>query len=374
MEDQELRQLLRSTAEHAALPTAMPERMRRKVTQRRARTIGVTFLLTVAIVIGGLQGMRAVTLDEAAPQAPAGQQDAEEPGYEDWIDPRDNFRDLRPDAPTPEVPYVIDLATREMTPLPESITRSLATGRFDRFAASPNGSSLAFVGEGDEGTPQIFVAAIDGTGLRQVTHDPSSATSPAWSPDGTRIAYLGYGTAEERSLFVLDVATNESRQITAETRVQPTGPQFTPDGSSILYCGGGNVAPSNDPPVVRSVPVAGGKSTLLFGDGVGGMADACGGSISLDGSLITMMGSEIGGGGAVRFVANVDGTGLRGLPGRGSTPAGTWSPDGSRIVCRAYDDARQGILVFDLETKAASVVARGTAAIWLDDHTLLVDV
>jgi hypothetical protein len=46
-----------------------------------------------------------------------------------------------------------------------------------------------------------------------------------------------------------------------------------------------------------------------------------------------MMGREIGGPGALRFVANADGTELRPIPEGGSNPAGTSSPDGSRIVC-----------------------------------------
>jgi Tol biopolymer transport system component len=382
-EDIELRTLLRETAEHAQLPNVMPEPMRRKVTQRRARTIGVAFLMTVAIVVGGLQGMRAVTLDEAAPRQPAGERGAEEPKVRDLVVPDPDIRDMTPGVPAPEVPYVIDLTTREMTPLPDAIVRSLATGRFDaaRFAASPDGASLAFVGEGDDGSPQIFIAAIDGTGLRQVTHDPTGATSPAWSPDGTKIAYEAYGSGEDRNVFIIDVATGEARQLTHESppcRLCPLGPQFTPDGTSIIYSGG-----TGTPDVVRTVPVAGGKSTILLGRGRGGMDDAGNGALSPDGSLVTMMGSPIGGGGAIRVVANVDGSELRHVPGRGSTPAGTWSPDGTRIVCRAYDFAREGILadpardsilVVDVTTRDASLVAKGSGAIWLDDHTLLVEV
>jgi Tol biopolymer transport system component len=382
-EDVELRKILRATAEQASLPSVMPQPMRRRVALRRARTIGVTFLITVAIVVGGLQGMRAVTLDEAAPEPAAGERGAEKRKVRDVIVPDPNVRDVTPAVPAPEVPYVIDLTTREMTPLPDAIIRSLATGRFDaaRFAASPDGSSLAFVGEGDDGSPQIFIAAIDGTGLRQVTHDPTGATSPAWSPDGTKIAYEGYGSGNVRNLFVVDVATGESRQITHDSppcRRCPLGPQFTPDGTSIIYSGG-----TGTPDVVRTVPVAGGKSTILLGRGRGGMDDAANGALSPDGSLVTMMGSPIGGGGAIRVVANVDGSELRHVPGRGSTPAGTWSPDGTRIVCRAYDFAREGILadpardsilVVEVATRDASLVAEGSGAIWLDDHTLLVDV
>jgi Tol biopolymer transport system component len=281
----------------------------------------------------------------------------------------------------PEVDYLIDLDTGVMTPLPEPIIRSVAkSGKsgLPRYAASPDGSQLAYVGTGDEGSPQIFVAGIDGTAIRQVTHDPAGATSPAWSPDGMRIAYEGYGSEGVRTLFVLDVATGESTPIANAGRLRPWAqPQFTPDGSSLVYTRGPNCCP-----VLRTVPVAGGESTILFGRGRGGMGAAAGGSLSPDGSLVTMMGNEPGGPGALRFVANADGTELRSIPGRASNPAGTWSPDGSRIVCSVGEDREakyrrqpaSGIIVVDIATGAASPVAKGNVAIWLDGHTLLVEV
>jgi Tol biopolymer transport system component len=235
------------------------------------------------------------------------------------------------------------------------------------YAAPPDGSLLAFLGTGDEGSPQIFVAGIDGTGIRQMTQHPMRAWSPAWSPDGTKIAFerYGYGSEGVRNLFVLDVATGWPALIAAAVRPMAQ-PQFTPDGSSLLYTdfSSGHAA-------LRTVPIAGGKSTVLIGPREG-MGHAGNGALSPDGSLVTMMGNEIGGPGALRFVANADGTELRSIPVGGSNPAGTWSPDGSRIVCSDYSG--KDIIVVDVATGEASRVARGAAAIWLDGHTLLVEV
>jgi hypothetical protein len=380
--DQNLRTMLRERAEGVAATPVVPDGTVRRVRMRKALSAGGALAVVAAVAVAGTFAVRSAVTTDAAPVPPAGERGAEEPKVRDLVVPNPNFRDMTPAVPAPEVPYVIDLTTREMTPLPDAIVGSLATGRFDaaRFAASPDGASLAFVGEGDDGSPQIFIAGIDGTGLRQVTHDPTGATSPAWSPDGTKIAYEGYGSGDVRSLFVVDVATGKSRQITHDSppcRLCPLGPQFTPDGSALLYTGGSYSG-------VRSVPIAGGKSTLLFGKRRGGMTDAGEASLSPDGSLVTMMGSAVFSGGALRFVANADGTELpRQIPGRASIPAGTWSPDGTQIVCRAYDFAREGIipdpardsiLVVDVATGEASIVAEGRLAIWLDDHTLLVDV
>jgi Tol biopolymer transport system component len=271
----------------------------------------------------------------------------------------------------PKVDYVIDLNTGVMTPLPKAIIRSLGNsderGLYprggSRYAATRDGSQLAYVGTGDEGSPQIFIAGIDGTGVRQVTHDPMRAFSPAWSPDGTMIAY----TKRPGGLFVLHVSTGESTPIVDAGRVLSWAqPQFTPDGSSLLYTDGGSSYS-----VLRTVPLDGGKSSVLIGPDEG-MGYAGNGSLSPDGSLVTMRGNEIGGPGAGRFVANADGTELRSIPEGRSNPAGTWSPDGGRIVCSDYGG--KDILVVDIATGDASRVAEGNGAIWLDGHTLLVEV
>jgi Tol biopolymer transport system component len=302
-------------------------------------------------------------------------------------------------GPVPMTDYLLDLNTGEMTPLPETIVRSLG-GRFgNQYAVSPDGSQLAYVGTGD----QIFVAGIDGTGVRQVAHAPNGAGSLAWSPEGTRIAYEAFDSTRPArqvpdtlgggmyrlhplGLYVLDVASGESTQITSVNAVSgafvgqygelPLEPQFTPDGSSLVFTGG-----SSGHTVIRIVPVAGGESTLLIGPSWN-VRDAENGSLSPDGSLVTFLGHEIGGpapapGSVVpeRWVADTDGTDRRllpdvyGIPCR-STPAGTWSPDGRRIVCSEASK----VIVLDSATGAATPVAYGRGAIWLDDHTLLVSV
>ena len=284
-----------------------------------------------------------------------------------------------PSAPVPaesEADYMIDLNTGVITPLPEAILRSLGEtaegeGAESHYAASPDGSQLAYVGTGDEGSPQIFIAGIDGTRIRQITHDPVGAGWPAWSPDGTTIAYVGGRRAPRDlipgDLFILDVAKGEPKQIADGVADPYSGIQFAPDGSSLVYTDPGSSSAAAE---MRTVPVAGGQSTILFGGGHGGMGHAGQGSMSPDGSLVTMTGHEIGGPGAAVFVSNADGTQRRTIAGYGTNPAGTWSPDGSQIVCLSYGGR---ILVVDIATGEASPVAEGNGATWLDDHTLLVE-
>ena len=274
-----------------------------------------------------------------------------------------------------EVDYVIDLNTGMMTPLPEAIIRSAGEGRphtYGRYAVSPDNSTLAYEAPGEDGRFQVFVAKLDGSGIRQVTHDPVEATSPAWSPDGMRIAYEGYSSGGVRGLFVLDVATGEATKV-IDVPKPGASPTFTPDGSSIVYTGG-----TNQQPELRIVPVTGGQSSLVVEPG-GGIEDSGNGSLSPDGSLVTYLGSgfpepgEVEHCGPCRFVANADGTGRQVIAGHVTNPAGTWSPDGSRIVTGTGNPGG-AIWVIDVATGERAEVARGGMAIWLDDHTLLVEV
>jgi Tol biopolymer transport system component len=363
-----------STSTQKAKPEdpGAPEQ-RRERRRSKGKTIGA-FAVVAAIglaavassVVGALRGQNATT--------PAGQTPTVAPRTSSEAQPGVAVADPALVDSARKVDYVIDLNTGVMTPLPKAIIRSLGqTYESGQYAASPDGS-LAYVGTGDEGSLQIFIAGIDGSGIRQMTHDPTGAASPAWSPDGTTIAYTGYGSGDVRNFFVLDVATGETRQVTDGTR-DVWESQFTPNGSSLLYTGGGNQAPS-----LMTVPVAGGKSTLLIRPGEG-LTHMGNGSLSPDGSLVTFLGGDWpkegpGHCGPCRFVANADGTGRRVIPGWMSNPAGTWSPDGSRIVANDVTDALPDafIVIVDIATGNASRVAAGSAAIWLDRHTLLVEV
>ena len=71
--------------------------------------------------------------------------------------------------------YVLDLETGAETPLPEAIIRSLGDWRpswSGRYAASPDGSTLAYVAPDDDGRFQIFIANLDGSG----------SVSSRWTP------------------------------------------------------------------------------------------------------------------------------------------------------------------------------------------------
>jgi Tol biopolymer transport system component len=84
---------------------------------------------------------------------------------------------------------------------------SSGQGLGGNYAASPDGSRLAYEGPGKNGRSQIFVATLDGSVVERVTNEPA-AFSPAWSPDGTRIAYIDRRRGDH-NIFLLDPACED---------------------------------------------------------------------------------------------------------------------------------------------------------------------
>jgi Tol biopolymer transport system component len=279
-----------------------------------------------------------------------------------------------PPGGTDRVSYLIDLNTGELTPLPTSIAGGLG------FQVSPDGTMVTYVSD-VEGYGQVYIASLDGTDVQQVTHSqtngPGIPDFPAWSPDGAAIAYVaGVGDVQFRDIFVFNLATGETRQVTNE---KPPGtdalfPQFSPDGASIVYS-----VNRGDGYGVRSVPVTGGKSTLL----VGGKNDvnASFPTFSPDWSALAVGCSSPRLGGIC--IADADGTNLRELVSgppvhgvSGTTSARVWgpewSPDGTRIAYTITAPDNDRVFVVDVATGETTFVAEGIAHDWLDDHTLII--
>lgn len=270
-------------------------------------------------------------------------------------------------AVTPDGDYTLDLNTGVMTPLPASIVGEAREANW--YALSPDGSQVAYVASGGDGNPEIFVANLDGTGIRRVTNrsaDVIPDSWSAWSPDGSMIAYEGWGEGAIRNLFVVDVETGVARQVTSSTHDDVYGAQFSTDGSALLYAGGDESAG------VRLAPIEGGRGTLLVGGG-GKKGDAGNGVLSPDGTMLSFAFNEtVGAFPAGVWIANADGTDAQQLIDVFlECRPGSWSPDLTRLACWELDGSR--VILIDVGTGALNVVAEGTSAIWLDDRTLLVD-
>lgn len=272
----------------------------------------------------------------------------------------------------PKTDYLLDLNTGEMTPLPESIvgTQDLTAG----YAVSPNGSEVAYYGRlPEDGQVQVFVANLDGTHVRQITHNGAATLiwsgSPGWSPDGTKIAYVGHPTGNvTRKGFVIDLASGVTTQVTFDTE-EVESIQFSPDGSSILYTA--SDLPNGDGRrAIRIVPVTGGEASTLEASnrtwqGWQVPADA---QLSPDGSLLSYICAP----GPDVCWANADGSGTRVLASADDAILSSrWSPDGTRIAYWVFHPV--DVWVMDVATGVASYVTEGAHPVWLDDHTLIVE-
>src|SRR5262245_9293606 len=78
---------------------------------------------------------------------------------------------------------------------PFSVHDMLAMDRIAEPQVSADGKSVVFVVrktdlDANRGRFDLWMAAVDGTGLRRMTTDAAADTSPRWSPDGKAIYFL----------------------------------------------------------------------------------------------------------------------------------------------------------------------------------------
>ena len=96
-------------------------------------------------------------------------------------------------------------------------------------AWSPDGAKLAYTRRLADGTDELYLANVDGTGETRVTFNTVTDSHPSWSPDGTRIAFDSV-RAGRADVFVIN--TDGS----GETRITSVGlnhyPDWSPDGSA----------------------------------------------------------------------------------------------------------------------------------------------
>jgi hypothetical protein len=266
--------------------------------------------------------------------------------------------------PLPEfsLPSSVDLQTGEATPLPQSILGG------SLYFTSPDRTMFVYSYCCDTPNP-VFVANVDGTGVRQITPDGIDGFGARWSPDGSMLVYQqrNGATQEIGNLFVVDVATGEATQV---TDLDPENygwwflsPSFSPDGQTIIFH---MPRGPNDDVSTRwdlwSVPVAGGEPTLV-------VRNASMGVYAPDGETLAYLDSPRGEWTSPRLmVAGADGSDPRVLLEGDQIEFPRWSPDGTRI---AYTDA-DGIHLVDVSTGEASLVAEGGTSDWFGDDTLVV--
>lgn len=121
---------------------------------------------------------------------------------------------------------------------PFSVHDMLAMDRISSPAVSPNGQSIVFSLrktdlEANKGRTDLWLIGIDGKGLRQLTTDPASDSSPCWSKDGQSIYFLSSRSGSNQ-LWQLPLNGGESIQITSFP-LDVESFIISPDGKAIAF-------------------------------------------------------------------------------------------------------------------------------------------
>ncbi len=115
------------------------------------------------------------------------------------------------------------------------------------------GKRMAFSSTRHNQNPDIYVKAVDGVAVTQLSSDPSSDVQPAFSPDGTKIAFASDRTGNW-DIWMISESGGQPVQVT-RTPADEIHPSWSHDGKQIVYC---------------SLPASGGQWELWIADVSGG--------------------------------------------------------------------------------------------------------
>jgi TolB protein len=93
------------------------------------------------------------------------------------------------------------------------------------------GREIAFISDRG-GSPQIYVMDASGANQRPLLGRGGHSDSPAWSPDGRYIAFT-WGGAGSFQIFVADVGSGQLLQLTSAGRNE--SPTWAPDGRHLAF-------------------------------------------------------------------------------------------------------------------------------------------
>ena len=100
-------------------------------------------------------------------------------------------------------------------------------------AVSPDGRRVAMV-LSKAGSPDIWVASADGTGLRRLTTTKEAESSPCWSPDGRWICFVSRASGRT-ALYKIPANGGAMSRIRTVGAFNATEPDWSPDGKAIVF-------------------------------------------------------------------------------------------------------------------------------------------
>jgi TolB protein len=97
------------------------------------------------------------------------------------------------------------------------------------------GAEIAFISD-RSGMPQIYRMNMEGADVQRLTSGEGEAVNPAWDPDGQHLAFCwtkGYAPGHY-NVFVMDVATRQYNQLTHDAG-RNEHPSWAPDGRHLVF-------------------------------------------------------------------------------------------------------------------------------------------
>lgn len=97
-----------------------------------------------------------------------------------------------------------------------------------------DGRRMVFASTRHNRRPDLYIKAVDGVAVTQLTADPASDVEPALSPDGTRVAFAS-NRAGNWDIWIIAVTGGPPTQVTSGA-ADEIHPSWSPDGSQLVYC------------------------------------------------------------------------------------------------------------------------------------------
>ena len=125
-------------------------------------------------------------------------------------------------------PEVVIYSTIDGSRLPFPMFNALASTP----AISPGGDEIAFAMRTAGGNSNIFLSALDGSRMRNLTNTGANETSPAWAPSGRQIAYISGEKAGQ--VYIRDIDGTNLRRIIKEGG-DSDAVSWSPDGKWLAF-------------------------------------------------------------------------------------------------------------------------------------------
>jgi Tol biopolymer transport system component len=116
--------------------------------------------------------------------------------------------------------------------------RQLTTGTSEDVTPkwSPDGNHVAYASRGSDGNEDVWIVNADGAGARNLTSHPAGDSHPSWSPDGKKIVFCSTrGDGENDDIYVINLDGSGLVRLTDNGLAWDTFPSFSPDGTRILF-------------------------------------------------------------------------------------------------------------------------------------------